>query len=102
MKQAINFVEFVTVVQAGSFSKAALKLGVSKSHVSKKITQLEQDLGIQLLRRSTRKLVLTEIGVIYHQRCKKFLDDIFETEAMIMESKTVPQGILNIRAIHLT
>ncbi len=96
MKQAINFVEFVTVVQTGSFSKAALKLGVSKSHVSKKITQLEQDLGIQLLHRSTRKLVLTEIGVIYHQRCKKILDDIFETEAMIMESKIVPQGILNI------
>jgi DNA-binding transcriptional LysR family regulator len=59
MKHAINFVEFVTVVQTGSFSKAALKLGVSKSHVSKKITQLEQSLGIQLLHRATRKLVLT-------------------------------------------
>ena len=96
MKQVINFVEFVTVVQTGSFSKAALKLGVSKSHVSKKITQLEQSLGIQLLHRSTRKLVLTEMGAIYHQRCKKIIDDIYEAEAMIMESKIVPQGVLNI------
>ena len=96
MKQVINFVEFVTVVQTGSFSKAALKLGVSKSHVSKKITQLEQSLGVQLLHRSTRKLVLTEMGAIYHQRCKKIIDDIYEAEAMIMESKIVPQGVLNI------
>jgi len=96
MKQAFNFVEFVAVVQTGSFSKAALKLGVSKSHVSKKITQLEQHLGVQLLHRSTRKLVMTEIGEIYYQRCKKILDDIFETESMIMESKIIPQGVLNI------
>ena len=96
MKHMLNFVEFVTVVQTGSFSKAALKLGVSKSHISKKITQLEQSLGIHLLHRSTRKLVLTEIGEIYHQRCKNTLDDILDTQAMIMESKTVPQGILNI------
>lgn len=96
MKQIINFVEFVTVVQTGSFSKAALTLGVSKSHVSKKITQLEQSLGIQLIHRSTRKLVLTEIGKIYHQRCKKIMDDILDAQAIIQESQSIPQGTLNI------
>lgn len=94
--KSINFVEFVTAVNAGSFSKAALLLGVSKSHISKKITQLEQNLGIQLLHRSTRKLALTEIGAIYHQRCKKILDEIYETEALLMDAKTVPKGTLNI------
>lgn len=96
MKQVINFVEFVTVVQTGSFSQAALKLGVSKSHVSKRISQLEQYLDVQLIHRSTRKLVLTEIGVLYYQRCKRIIHDILDTEALILESKSVPQGILNI------
>jgi DNA-binding transcriptional LysR family regulator len=96
MKQTINFIEFVSVVEAGSFSKAALELGVSKSHVSKKITQLEERLGVQLLHRSTRKLVLTEIGAIYHQRCKRIMEEIRDTNALILESKEVPQGVLNI------
>ena len=96
MNQVLDFVEFVTVVQTGSFSKAALKLGVSKSHVSKKVSRLEERLGIQLLHRSTRKVVLTDIGGIYHQRCQKVLDDILDTEALVLESKAVPKGILNI------
>ncbi len=96
MKQYFNFIEFVTVVETGSFSKAAIKLGVSKSHISKKVTQLEDHLGVQLITRSTRKLLLTEIGNIYHQRCKAIMHDIQEAEALIVESKLVPQGVLNI------
>ncbi len=45
----LDFVEFVTTVQSGSFSKAAVILGVSKSHVSKQVSALEQRLGVQLL-----------------------------------------------------
>ncbi len=56
---------FVAVVEEGSFSAAANKLGVSKSAVSKRITQLEARLGVQLLYRSTRKISLSEAGEQY-------------------------------------
>lgn len=96
MKPEIDFVEFVTVVGAGSFSGAALKLGVSKSHVSKQVTRLERRLGVQLLRRSTRRLDLTEVGRVYYERCARILDDIRESELMIFETQSIPQGVINL------
>lgn len=96
MKPEIDFVEFVTVVGAGSFSGAALKLGASKSHVSKQISRLEQRLGVQLLRRSTRKLDLTEVGKVYYERCARIMDDIRESESIILETQSIPQGVLNL------
>ena len=53
---------FTRVVDQGSFTSAAEVLGVSKSYVSKKISALEEELGVELLRRTTRKLYLTEEG----------------------------------------
>ncbi len=96
MKPEVNFIEFVTVVDEGSFSNAALKLGVSKSHVSKQISRLERRLRVQLLRRSTRKLSLTDVGKAYYERCARIVDDIREAESLILEADGVPQGILNL------
>nr|MBF4359121.1 LysR family transcriptional regulator [Vibrio anguillarum] len=53
---------FVAVVEAGSFSLAAERLGMTKSAVSKRISSLEDNLGTRLFHRSTRKLTLTESG----------------------------------------
>ncbi len=58
---------FVAVVEAGSFSGAARQLGSSKSALSKKVSQLEQLLGCQLLYRTTRSLTLTEAGDRYFE-----------------------------------
>jgi len=58
---------FTKVVQAQSFSEAARRLGVAKSAVSKEISLLEQEVGVRLLNRSTRKLSLTEAGEIYYR-----------------------------------
>lgn len=96
MKPEIDFVEFVAAVKAGSFSKAALEMGVSKSHVSKRISCLEKRLGIQLMRRSTRKLALTDIGREYYQRCTGILDDIRESESLIIDTQAIPYGVLNL------
>jgi len=96
VKPEVNFIEFVTVVDEGSFSNAALKLGVSKSHVSKQISRLERRLRVQLLRRSTRKLSLTDVGKAYYERCARIVDDIREAESLILEADGVPQGILNL------
>ena len=63
-----GFEELVKVVEAGSFSAAARSMGVSKGHVSQRIGQLEDRLGVRLLHRTTRKLSLTELGNLYYQR----------------------------------
>ncbi len=55
---------FVTVVKLGSFSKAAAELKITTSAVSKRINQLEQDLDVRLLNRTTRSLTLTEMGKV--------------------------------------
>ncbi len=56
---------FVAVVENGGFTSAADRLGISKSAVSKRISQLEARLGVQLLHRSTRRISLTEAGERY-------------------------------------
>lgn len=60
---------FVAVVESGTFSGAARQLGLSKSVLSKKVSQLEQALGCQLLYRTTRSLTLTEAGSATSRRC---------------------------------
>ena len=65
-----EMVIFYYVVQLGSFSQAAEKLGVSKSYISKHITKLESDLKSRLLNRTTRQLSLTEAGETFYQHCQ--------------------------------
>jgi DNA-binding transcriptional LysR family regulator len=62
---------FLSVVAEGSFAAAAKKWGVSPSVISKRITRLETDLGVQLLQRTTRKLALTEVGQNFYDRCER-------------------------------
>lgn len=60
---------FVQVVRSGSFAQAARHLGMPSNTVSRKVQQLEIQLGTRLLHRSTRKLVLTQAGEDFHERC---------------------------------
>src|SRR5271163_4887892 len=73
---------FTQVVDQKSFASAARLLGVPKSTLSRKISQLEDRLGVRLLQRSTRQLSVTEIGHIYHQHCA----------AMIAEAEAAAQN----------
>lgn len=65
---------FVTVLETGSFSAAALRLGTSSSQASKLVSKLEQQLGVQLFKRSTRALSPTDVGRAYYERVKHLLD----------------------------
>jgi len=85
---------FVKVVDAGSFSAAARALGVSKSHTSKRVSQLEDRLGARLLQRTTRRLTLTEAGRLFYDRCARVLDELSEAEQVITELSTSPRGTL--------
>ena len=60
---------FAAVVQAGSYTRAATALGVTVAMVSKRVQDLENDLGVRLLNRNTHGLSLTDHGADYHQTC---------------------------------
>lgn len=66
---------FVAVVEVGSFTGAAQTLGLTKAVVSFNIKQLEKELGVSLLTRSTRKVAITETGERFYHRCQQLLQD---------------------------
>jgi DNA-binding transcriptional LysR family regulator len=86
------------VVATGSFAEAARKLGVTRSAISKAITQLEQELGARLLDRTTRRVTPTEAGLAYYERCLGILAQIAETEAQISRLHDEPKGVLKVNA----
>ncbi|MBL4829904.1 MAG: LysR family transcriptional regulator [Aliivibrio sp.] len=89
---------FVAVVECGSFSAAAVSLGVTKSAVSKRINQLENQLGIKLIHRTTRSLSLTEAGEHYFDYARNALTIASEGEDAITRLQKSPQGTLRINA----
>ncbi len=89
---------FVAVAENGGFAAAARQLGVSKSAVSKRISQLEAELGAQLLHRSTRSLSLTEAGERYLAHAVRALGAAREAEDAVLELQGDPKGVLKISA----
>jgi len=89
---------FTCVIEEGSFSRAAGKLGITKSAVSKRISGLEAQLGVKLLQRSTRKLSLTEAGARYFKHAVQALRAAQDAENAATELQKVPQGTLRICA----
>ncbi len=89
---------FVAVVENGGFAAAARRLGVSKSAVSKRITQLEAQLGARLLHRTTRKLSLTEAGERYLIHALEALTSAREAEDAVAQMQRAPHGRLKINA----
>jgi DNA-binding transcriptional LysR family regulator len=81
---------FVEVVETGGFGRAARRLGVSKSIVSRRLTRLEADLGARLLSRTTRGISATEAGLEFKARCDRILSDLEEArEAVAKHSGSV-------------
>lgn len=89
---------FTAVVDAGSFVKAADRLGMSKAAVSRHLVDLETRLGIRLLHRTTRKLSLTEEGELFYGRCKEILETIESAENEITSHTDDVSGLIRINA----
>jgi len=87
---------FVTLVEEGSFTKAAEKLHIAKSKLSRRLVQLEDKLGCELLLRTTRKQQLTESGRLLFCACKTHIDALAKVEEELSSSINQPQGQLNI------
>ena len=87
---------FAKVVEQGSFARAAQRLDLSASAVSRHVAALEAHLNVRLLNRTTRKLSLTESGRAFHERAVQLLADLEEAEAAVTASALVPRGTLKL------
>jgi DNA-binding transcriptional LysR family regulator len=89
---------FTKVVQQGSFAAAAREMQLSRSAVSKYVIDLEQELGVQLLVRTTRSASPTENGQAYYERCLAILADLEEADVTVTRLQAEPRGILRVNA----
>lgn len=89
---------FVEVVRLGNFSAAARQLQVSSSHISRLVSQLEQQLGTQLLYRTTRQIRLTDSGALYYESCRQLFEGFKDAELALDHHQTNPTGTLKITA----
>lgn len=87
---------YITVVEQGSFNKAAEVLKITQPTVSKQIDRLEDRLGVRLFKRSTRKLILTSAGERYYQRAKEASEFITNAEREIRHLAEEEESILRI------
>jgi len=89
---------FVTVVEAGTFSEAARRLRISKSVVSQRVAELERTLGARLVQRTTRRLALTEDGLLFHRRALRIAGDIADATTELSERRGALIGPLRLSA----
>ena len=93
-----EMVVFARVVQAGSFTTAAAKLGMPKSTVSRKVSELEERLKSRLLHRTTRKLSLTDAGRTYYDYCARIAAEIEDADRAVSRLQETPRGLLRVTA----
>jgi len=91
---------FVRVVDTGSFTAAAALQGVPTSSVSRSVARLEQDLGVRLLNRTTRKLALTDAGQHFHARMHAVIGETEEATRAVSGFATEPRGVVRLTAPH--
>ncbi len=89
---------FIQAAQIGSLSAAGREYGLSPASVSRQISNLEDDLGVRLLNRTSRRLSLTEAGQIYFQRAERWLQDLDEMRDEVSELAVRPRGRLRVQS----
>ena len=91
-----NMATFIRVVEAGSISAAADRLGVAKSAVSRRLKELEGHLGVELFHRTTRKMNLTDTGRAFYHQSVRILEDVIEAEHATSQAHGTLKGSLKI------
>ena len=87
---------FAQVVESGGFAKAAERLGISTTAISRQVGDLEAHLQTRLLNRTTRKVSLTEGGRAYYERVVQLLADLEEAEQEASRAAVVPRGVIKL------
>lgn len=98
MNRFENLQTFIKVVDFGSISAAAERMGIAKSAVSRRISELEHHLGVQLFRRTTRQLNLTDSGKSFYERAIRILTDLEEAELAVSQQHGELAGVIKIAA----
>lgn len=98
MESVDDMLLFSKLVELKSFTAVAEHLQLSRSLVSKRISRLEDNLGVQLVNRTTRRVELTEAGRTYYQYCMQIENTILEAESVVGEIRQQPKGNLSINA----
>ena len=91
-------VGLLTVIESGSFTRAAERLGVSKAYISKQVSELEAALGVRLLHRTTRRIALTDAGRLYLDYARQARDLLGDGERAVSAVRTEVDGLLRITA----
>ena len=89
---------FTEVVNHSGFAAAGRQLGLSRSVVNKLVAQLEADLGVQLLQRTTRRVSPTDMGRAYYERCVNILAEVSAAEQAVAQLQVEPRGTLRVNA----
>lgn len=103
-----NLRTFITVAEVGSLTMTAEKLYIAKSAISRRLSELENHLGVQLFHRSTRSLSLTDEGQQFYERSRAILNDLDEAEQQVKSARLELQGRFRLAAplsfglLHLT
>ncbi len=87
---------FAAVVEHGGFSAAGRALGIPKSRLSKRVSQLEERLGVRLLQRTTRQFVVTQTGERFYEHCRAVLEEAQAAQDAIDELRAEPRGVVRI------
>lgn len=98
MTQWEGIQEFVAVVETNGFTQAAHRLNTSVVQVSRKVSALENHLGVKLFNRTTRKVSPTEAGAIYYEHCKQLVEGLELAELSVTQMQSTPRGTLKITA----
>ena len=87
---------FVRVIEKGSFSAVAKERGIGQPAVSKQISALEDELGTELIRRTSRSIALTEAGRVFYESSLRILDDFESATSRIGRGQTAPKGLIRV------
>jgi DNA-binding transcriptional LysR family regulator len=89
---------FTRVVQRGGFSAAARDLGMPKSTISRKVSELEGRVGARLLQRTTRRVSLTDVGRVYYEHCLRIVAELEDADRAVAQTQATPSGPLRVTA----
>lgn len=96
MQDLNDMLYFAEVVERGGFAAAGRALGIPKSRLSRRVSELEARLGVRLLQRTTRRLSLTEVGEAYLQHCQSLRDSADAAADLVARVQTAPRGTVRV------
>lgn len=96
MQDLNDMLYFAEVVERGGFAAAGRALGIPKSRLSRRVSDLETQLGVRLLQRTTRKLSLTEVGEAYLRHCQAMRESAQAAADTVAQVQTVPRGTIRV------